>query len=204
MLSQLDLSNAARAVSSLDEQKAVAIDCLSRAECEECIELAEALPYRRARPVTGQSTSPVEQDFELNYEIPDTHFFWTLTRFIEQAIGPVMASHRDQRGLPEEPLKLNDLIVQRYPPGCRGITPHRDHLSYRLVVLILLLSGDGEFRVHASRETSEGIVIPFQPGQMLLMGAPGFTQDFHRPFHSVCGVSQTRRTVGLRYDARII
>ena len=77
---------------------------------------------------------------------------------------------------------INDLIVQRYPPGCKGITPHRDHLAYRIIIAILLVSGDGEFRIHRSRNEPEGQVIQFCPGDLLVMGAPGIFAGFFATF----------------------
>ena len=98
------------------------------------------------------------------------------------------------------PLRLNDLIVQRYPPGCTGITPHRDHVRYGFLIAIILLTGDGHFGVCHDRQGNESREIDFKPGDLLLMGGPGLVPNFTRPFHYVNGVTDSRRTIGLRYD----
>ena len=72
-----------------------------------------------------------------------------------------------------------------------------------MVILILLLSGDGDFRIHPERSESEGAIIDFEPGQLLMMGAPGISADFVRPFHSVRNVTTVRRTIGMRFDRRL-
>jgi hypothetical protein len=73
-----------------------------------------------------------------------------------------------------------------------------------MIVAILLVSGDGEFRIHKRHDESNGAVIRFNPGDLLLMGAPGVFPGFVRPFHSVTAVTRVRRTIGMRYDGRII
>ena len=98
------------------------------------------------------------------------------------------------------PLRLNDLIVQRYPPGCAGSTPHRDHVRYGFLIAIILLTGDGYFGVCDDRQGRESREVDFKPGDLLLMGGPGLIPNFRRPFHFVNGVTDWRRTIGLRYD----
>jgi len=94
------------------------------------------------------------------------------------------------------------LIVQRYPPGCAGITPHRDHVRYGFLIVIILLTGDGYFGVCHDRQGNGSREVEFKPGDLLLMGGPGLVSGFTRPFHFVNGVTDTRRTIGLRYDTQ--
>ena len=145
MFSRLNSAHLEKALDRLPAQKAIAIDCLSLDDCNQLIELADQLAYRKARAVTGSQSTPVYQDFELNYAIPDTHPFQQLMATLEAFVEPLLTQKRPADDSAQERLMLNDLIVQRYPPGCSGISPHRDHVEYRLVVLILLLSGNGEF-----------------------------------------------------------
>lgn len=204
MFSRLNSAHLEKALDLLPAQKAIAIDCLSLDDCNQLIELADQLAYRKARAVTGSQSTPVYQDFELNYAIPDTHPFQQLMATLEAFVEPLLTQKRPADDSGQERLMLNDLIVQRYPPGCAGISPHRDHVEYRLVVLILLLSGNGEFCIHSDRDEARRSVIDFRPGQLLLMGAPGISDDFKRPFHSVRNVTESRRTIGMRYDRRLV
>ena len=66
------------ALSSLSRQDMVAVACLEKDVCQALVRLVDALPFRSARPVTGSSTSPVFQDFQLCYEVPVTHALWSL------------------------------------------------------------------------------------------------------------------------------
>ena len=62
----------------------------------------------------------------------------------------------------------------------------------------------GIFESTHDRDKDQGQVIPFIKGQLLLMGAPGLSTDFVRPFHSVREVSVTRRTIGMRFDRALL
>ena len=204
-LDRLDAGRIPDKLAELPAGSAVAIDCISTETCAALSDLADQLPYRDARPVTGPSRTPVYQDFELDYEVPRAHPFWRIAEALQSVFSPLLDGFLPEaRSDSDTNFSLNDLIVQRYPPGCAGISPHRDHIEYRVIILILLLSGDGDFRVHPERSETEGNIIDFQPGQLLMMGAPGIAPDFVRPFHSVRNVTAIRRTIGMRYDRRLI
>ena len=204
-LDRLDAGRIPDKLAELPAGSAVAIDCISTETCAALSDLADQLPYREARPVTGPSRTPVYQDFELDYEVPREHPFWRIAEALQSVFSPLLDGFLPEaRSDSDTNFSLNDLIVQRYPPGCAGISPHRDHIEYRVIILILLLSGDGDFRVHPERSEPEGHIIDFQPGQLLMMGAPGIAPDFVRPFHSVRNVTAIRRTIGMRFDRRLI
>ena len=198
----LETDEVAQSVGQLSEKSAIVLNFASKETCSELSELADHLQYRDARPVTGPDKAPVYQDFELDYEIPQEHYFWEIASELQSVFKPLLEEYQIA-GDDSDDFRLNDLIVQRYPPGCAGITPHRDHIEYRVVILILLLSGDGDFRIHPERDETTGEIIDFQPGQLLMMGAPGLSPGFVRPFHSVRNISDVRRTVGMRYDRRL-
>ena len=203
-LDRLDAGRIPDKLAELPAGSAVAIDCISTETCAALSDLADQLPYREARPVTGPSRTPVYQDFELDYEVPREHPFWRIAEALQSVFDPLLDDLLREGLRDNDPgFSLNDLIVQRYPPGCAGISPHRDHIEYRVIILILLLSGDGDFRVHPERSETEGNIIDFQPGQLLMMGAPGIAPDFVRPFHSVRNVTTVRRTIGMRFDRRL-
>ena len=201
ILSFLDINEVTESLGQLSEKPAIAIDCITKEACTELSDLADQLQYRNAQPVTGPDKAPVYQDFELDYEIPQEHYFWEIASELQSIFKPLLEEYQIA-GDDSDDFRLNDLIVQRYPPGCAGISPHRDHIEYRVVILILLLSGDGEFRIHPDRDETTGEIIDFHTGQLLMMGAPGLSPGFVRPFHSVRNVSTARRTIGIRYDRR--
>lgn len=186
------------ALSSLSTQDMVAVPCLEKGVCRMLVRLVDALPFRPARPVTGSSTSPVFQDFQLCYDVPVTHALWGLA----ESLGRLFRAALSSDSLVEAPtaFRFNDLIVQRYTAGCRGISPHRDHARYVVVVAILVLSGDGEFCVCQDRSGDAAVEVPARPGDLVLMRAPGLRGAGRRPFHLLRNVTRCRRTVGLRYD----
>tara|TARA_X000000950_G_scaffold248191_1_gene307074 strand:- start:21 stop:701 length:681 start_codon:yes stop_codon:yes gene_type:complete len=200
----LNIGEVSANLAQVRSRSAVAIDCMSAETCATLSNLADQLQYRKARPVTGSVKTPVYQDFELDYEVPREHPFWRIAEALQSVFGPLLDGFRSEaRSDSDTNFSLNDLIVQRYPPGCAGISPHRDHVEYRMIILIVLLSGDGDFRIHPERDEDEGAIIDFQPGQLLMMGAPGIASNFVRPFHSVRNITAMRRTIGMRFDRRL-
>jgi len=98
---------------------------------------------------------------------------------------------------------INDFIVQRYSPGQQGITPHRDHIRYRGLVAIVVLSGAGKFWVCDDREGGNARTIPETSGSLLLMRAPDFAGRTDRPFHALSNITETRYSFGMRHDVSL-
>ena len=198
LASRLDLLEVSSSISTLPWTGAVACPCLDVPEANALVSLVDQLEYRPAKAITGSDKAPVYQDFDLCYDVPSGHRLWEFAQVLEQALTSALAGAEvDSAGYP---LRLNDLIVQRYPPGCTGITPHRDHVRYGFLIAIILLTGDGHFGVCHDRQGNDSREIDFKPGDLLLMGGPGLVPNFTRPFHYVNGVTDSRRTIGLRYD----
>ncbi len=101
----------------------------------------------------------------------------------------------------DPPLRFNDLILQRYELGSRGITPHRDHVRYVGLVAIVVLSGSARFFVCADRTAHDAHEVPAPPGHLLLMRAPGFHGRRDRPFHFLTDVKARRYAFAVRHDA---
>ena len=198
LASRLDLLQVSSSISTLPRVGAVACPCLDVSEAKALVSVVDQLEYRPAKAITGSDNAPVYQDFDLCYDIPSGHSLWEFAQVLEQALTSALAGAEVDSEC--YPLRLNDLIVQRYPPGCAGITPHRDHVRYGFLIAIILLTGDGYFGVCDDRQGNESREIDFKPGDLLLMGGPGLIPNFRRPFHFVNGVTDWRRTIGLRYD----
>ena len=198
LASRLDLLQVSSSISTLPRVGAVACPCLDVSEAKALVSVVDQLEYRPAKAITGSDNAPVYQDFDLCYDIPSGHSLWEFAQVLEQALTSALAGAEVDSEC--YPLRLNDLIVQRYPPGCAGITPHRDHVRYGFLIAIILLTGDGYFGICDDRQGNESREIDFKPGDLLLMGGPGLIPNFRRPFHFVNGVTDWRRTIGLRYD----
>jgi len=117
-------------------------------------------------------------------------------RLVAQALG--------EASLPllSAPPPFNDLIVQHYAAGCAGISPHRDHIRYEDLVVIVPLCGSARFYVCAARDGREPREIPAPVGSAVLMRAPGFDGNRARPFHYVEEITADRYSFGLRHDVR--
>lgn len=96
------------------------------------------------------------------------------------------------------PFEPNDFVLQRYPPGSVGITPHHDGISRANLVCVLVVAGDGEFRLHDDRDGTNPRAVFATPGHLILMKAPGFRGTEHGPFHSIANIVRGRLILGIR------
>ena len=187
----------AAALGRLAHEEATALPLLAPAACRSLIAAAADLAFRRAKPVVGEGARAVRQDFDICLAVPEGHRLWHLASAFERLVAAALA------GMTAPPLadfRVNDIVMQRYPPGARGITPHRDHLRYRGLVAIVQLSGDGRFRVCRDRAGSGARAIPAGPGDAILMRAPGFAGRYDRPFHFLDGITTERYSFGMRWE----
>lgn len=158
------------------------------------------LRYRAARPLVGGAGREVRQDFDLTMDIPARHPLRQVAQHLTTAFGEGLAA-MSPNPLPGG-LVFNDLIVQRYPAGSDGITPHRDHIRYVGLVALLTLAGDARFYLCDDRAGGNPRPFGMAPGGLTLMRAPGFPGEPQRPFHCVADIRRPRVSVGLRHDTR--
>ena len=131
---------------------------------------------------------------------PKPSALWKLAARLEAYLADALAGVRPPPL--DRPIRLNDLVVQRYPPGSFGITAHRDHVRYTGLVALILLSGDGRFFVSETRSGEGSREIPWRPGELLLMRALGFSGRHDRPFHYLSDITSERYSLGLRHDTQ--
>ena len=149
--------------------------------------------------IVGEGERSVWQDFEICMTFPERSIFRDFARVLEVMTNQALAL------MPEPPLaqvRYNDLAVQRYRPGSRGITPHRDHIRYQGLVALVILTGEARFYTCADRSGADAREIPSPPGCLLLMRAPGYAGAKTRPFHMLKDVASYRVSLGLRFDTR--
>jgi len=179
---------------------AAALPVLSEADRMRLVAAAEGLSWRPARAAVGEGERQVLQDFELTLQLRESSPYRETAALIDAAIA---AAARRLRPNPlPEGFYFNDLILQRYAPGSRGITPHRDHLRYRGLVALIVVSGDGRFCLCDDRSRAGEREIAAEPGDLLLMRAPGFAGSPDRPFHFLDRITIERLSFGLRWDTR--
>ena len=178
-------------------EDAAVLRVLTPAECRSFVDSAADLSFRAARPVIGEGERAVYQGFDICLSIPRPHRLWALTGAVERLVADALAA---MDPAPLEALALNDLVLQRYPPGARGITPHRDHVRYVGLVVLVQLSGDGRFGLCSDRSGAGTRVLEAGPGDAILMRAPGFAGTKDRPFHFLDGIAAERYSLGMRCD----
>lgn len=194
-----DAAAMAGALRRVGDEEATSLALLSAGALGALLDEARDLPYRPAKPVVGQGDAVVHQDFDLTTEIPPGGALMSLSRALNELIGEALDG---MRAPPLRDFEINDYIVQRYPAGCAGMSPHRDHIRYTGLVVIVMLGGAGRFLVCDDRAGANEREIPCAPGDLLLMRAPGFQGRGDRPFHAVRDITEDRYILGLRHDAR--
>lgn len=184
----------------LRDVDALGMPLLSEAGRRSLLNAAEALPFRQARPFMGAPGKEVQQDFEICMDFQAGDSFLHLS----ERLGEHLLAAAELMPAPalSKDLLFNDLAVQRYIPGSAGITPHRDFLQFRQVVVLIILAGQGRFFVCDNREGLNAVEVPVKPGDALLMQAPDFGGQNRRPFHFLRDITERRVIVGLRYDGK--
>ncbi len=189
----------AGALRRLSQEPATVLPLLAPAACRAAIASSADLAFRGAKPVVGEGERAVHQDFVLCLSIPADHFLWRLAEAVERTVQDALAAMARP---PLARFPIDDLAIQRYPSGSRGITPHRDHVRYRGLVVIIQLSGDGAFGICDDRSRRGARTLAARPGDGILMVAPGFGGRRDRPFHFLEGITAERYSFGMRSTHR--
>ena len=158
---------------------------------------ALALPFRKAQPLAGKD---VNQDFFICFPAPLKNSFKMVAQMLEQACQTIA---KEQQGLFESKVKINDFAVQNYPANSRGIGIHKDGLRYRNLVFILTLDGQSELFVCRDRQGTDRQLVLDEPGRLVILPAPGLYymgQEDQRPFHGVDNVVGGRLSIGFRQE----
>lgn len=195
----LDEDALAGALNRVARDGAAAVPALSLAARRALAQSADALSFRTARPLVGSGDRAVTQSFDIAEDIPDACPLSEVGSELADRLNAALA-RADTPTCPS--IVLNDRVVQRYPAGDVGISPHKDHIRYIHLVVNLVLRGFGRFYICPDRSFADALEIPGVAGDALIMRAPGFDDSDHRPFHAIGDVAQERLVLGLRQDAR--
>jgi|SRR5215211_1071730 len=191
--------------------EAVLADALDRLEHDDAVLLAgaidggmledlarevAALDFARAAPRAGS----VEQDYDfVAFGLPDA----------EPALPPLLTHLKHEFvALASSPLdaatfRPTELYVQRYAPGSRGISVHRDQRRFSRLIVIFSLGAPARFYLHANRRGDIATAFIVESGDLMLLRAPTQPQDPPGPLHSVAGPeSGTRYSVSMRMEHR--
>ncbi len=176
---------------------AVSIPFFSPDEIAGLIRYTQKLNWRTARQMVGDG---VHQDFQICLPAPRRAALGQLADLLEDHLGEISSQ---QPGLFDGPVLFNDLAVQHYLPGSKGIGIHRDGARYRNLVCIATLAGQSRFLIAGDRQGTKMTVLDDSPGQLVLLAAPGFSglaDPKKRPLHAVDQVTGGRLSLGLRHE----
>ncbi|MGH9004930.1 MAG: hypothetical protein ACRDYV_17545 [Acidimicrobiia bacterium] len=115
------------------------------------------------------------------------------------------ASPRSPRLLGLERFVPNEAVYLRYRGRAAGISPHRDHKRYAVLIAVFTLLGEARLSVVADR-AGEHVLASWltAPGDLFLLRASGFGGDEdRRPLHAVGPPTGYERvSLTLRMDTR--
>ncbi len=101
----------------------------------------------------------------------------------------------------ETPISFNDVAVQLYKAGSRGITPHLDDRKYINLICIFPLLGRGRFCICKDRKGENPVELDSSLGNVILMRGPGFRNSKQRPLHFISDIQGPRISLGIRQVA---
>ena len=179
---------------------ALSFPVLDAEGCAALVDATDALAFRPAQSTMGEGDKLVRQEFDLCMDVPAASAYGALAGVLDRLFDAALA-RLDPAPL-ARPFAFNDLVVQIYPPGALGITPHLDHVRYVGLVALVVVCGAGRFFLSDDREGGGAREIAAPAGHMILMVAPGFEGRRARPFHSVSDITERRISFGLRVDTR--
>lgn len=184
----------------LVSKSAISMPLLSGPVLDELAAAAGELSFRPARAQVGKPEARVYQELGYCGSVPVHHPLTHMASWFETRVKRALAL------MTEPPITseytINDIVCQEYRPGDLGITPHRDHVAYAQLVVLVVLCGQGRYCVCADRGGRDRTEVPSKPGWAILMPGPGFAGRTDRPFHMVGEFTEHRYSVGLRYDSR--
>ncbi len=140
----------------------------------------------------------VIQEFEtVNYRYPDE---------TPEAVNQLGAQIEDiiRPALPE--WHPNDVAIQRYHPGHAGIGWHRDYSRDKLLVAVATIEGRAQFDIEVYDAPDRSHLESFytNPGDIVLLRAPGLNETDDRPYHRIFPPEDGVRTsIAFRYNQRM-
>ncbi len=188
----------ADAIGRLGAERGTAVPILDGAACRRLIEASKPLAFRPAKPVVGEGTRIVRQDFTICMEVPKASLLGRLA----ESFGALCEEALDRLDPSpiERPSRFNDRVLQWYEPGSQGISSHRDHIRYVGLAALVVLTGRACFCVCDDRAGAGAREIRAGPGDVILLRGPGYGARRARPFHFLSDITERRLSFGLRHD----
>ncbi|MCE9540937.1 hypothetical protein K8R03_00035 [Candidatus Kaiserbacteria bacterium] len=187
----------------IDEEGADVVTGILNARARRLLlEETEMLTWRTSLSVIDHSK--VQQDYKVVTHFHSDSLFRTLADELLLRLTLLFA----ESPVPfqsDRLFRFNELRVQRYRAGSRGISPHRDQGCCKILIALFVLEDGGRFGLCDSRIGVEPVsprILDAPAGSLILMKAPGFKGQqglAAQPMHFVDSVTRQRTTFGLRY-----
>jgi len=155
----------------------------------------EAMDLKEAEKEVGPYK--IKQSYRFTTEFHEDSLYRSVQSALETQLNSTCKAH-----LPthlSKPLHFGDLVVQQYDPTEVGISPHRDGRGYMNIIAVFVLDGRGRFCICDNREGDHPREIRNEPGDLLLMRAPGLAGEVIQPFHFVDQIETQRTSFALRH-----
>ncbi|SDG31153.1 hypothetical protein SAMN05216241_108126 [Limimonas halophila] len=193
------IDDVAACLRAVERDDAAAVPVLDERDKAALAEAAAKLTYKRAKPQVNEGEKAVYQDFWLTRDIPAGSVLEHCRDAVEALVN---AALRRLDPAPCPPVTFHETVAQWYEPTTCGISPHRDPKTFRYLVALLVMRGDGDFYIVDDRRGSNPRHIPAPEGSLLLMRQPGFGAEDRHPFHTLRTVYSDRLILTFRHDSR--
>jgi hypothetical protein len=160
-----------------------------------CVQLMSELdsgPFEQVAPVIG-SVRQEGESFEVRVEKLTSRY--PVLAYLCDELADQIHRHGASEWLP------NEVAVQRYHPRSGGITPHRDHRRFALLVAVITVAGSAPFTVCRNRAGDPIRTWQASEGALVLLRGPGLAGKVDgRPMHAVGGPigGMPRTSIGIR------
>lgn len=164
--------------------------------------LAEALTYQYVKRPFVVGAARVQQDMSGVDTLRTDSAFFALRDDWQALWEHKFRELPDAASLFSTSVHFNELSLQRYEPGSRGITPHRDSSRNINLICIFTLTGHSRFGLCEDRQGTKVIAfLDDAPGNVILLRARGFNTPRVQPFHFLTDTPELRISFGLRQVA---
>jgi len=140
----------------------------------------------------------IKQDYQYTGDFAADSLFISVQKALQTQLN--ISCESALPGCLSVPLEFTDLLAHRYRPTDLGISPHRDGLKYLNIIAVFVLEGQGRFGMCDDREGTNTREVRNEPGDLLLMRAPGFCGENIQPFHFVDQIVTQRTSFALRHN----
>ena len=184
-----------------NQLKYFSIQFLSKNAVSKLLNQVSKLKFKQAKTLTGNQVS---QDFEISFPVKRVHYLNSLASSLELLF---LNSLKRMKYPPCKSPKFNDIAAQKYLSGSKGISPHRDHIKYSGIIVLLNLHGNSRLGICDNRLGKNAKTINDYPGRIVILPGSKFLSkngNDLRPLHFVDRIKSERISIGFRYNSELM